>query len=70
MLDAMAEHDIRKLLTSLQELHDQFNKWGKEEYNLYSGGNAASGKNYLQDSTTKSRNVIAGDIPPGPSKKE
>jgi hypothetical protein len=51
-----------------KSLHDQFNKWGKPEYDVYTGSNAGSGANYKQDSTTKSRNVISGDIPPGPSK--
>jgi len=55
-------------VTLPKSLHEQFNKWGKSEYDVYSGGNAGSGANYKQDSTTKSRNVISGDIPPGPSK--
>jgi len=53
----------------VQSLHDQFNKWGKPEFSDYGGGSAASGANYEQDSTTKSRNAIAGDIPPGSAKE-
>jgi len=56
-------------VTLPKSLHDKYNKWGKPEFDVYSGGNAGSGANYEQDSTTKSRNVISGDIPPGPSKE-
>jgi hypothetical protein len=60
------EASIQKLTCS-QSLHDRYNKWGKPEFDVYAGDNAGSGQNYKQDSTTKSRNTISGDIPPGPS---